>query len=209
MHATIGPACTARASRSRAAVRLAAALVLLLATGPAAADDPAAACHALADRDARLACYDRVTARPAAAAPAPTAETAAPVAETPAEPAAPVAQIPAVPAAPVAETPAAPAAPASAATGPAVAAPTLSNRGRREPTSDEAITGALIVELLTTSIGRQQFLLDNGELWEQVEVRRVTLRQGDRVDVRPSVFGTWQMRASNGKSRSLNVRRAN
>ncbi|MFU8817658.1 MAG: hypothetical protein ACNA7W_20110 [Pseudomonadales bacterium] len=74
---------------------------------------------------------------------------------------------------------------------------------------DQPLTGAVIIQALTTSIGRYQFMLDNGELWEQVETRRVDLREGDRVDVRPGMLNAWQMRASDGKGRSIRVRRAN
>jgi hypothetical protein len=152
-------------------------VVLLLAAASARAED-IAACHAIADRDVRLACYDRVTARPI---------------DGPATvPAAPAGMVPTASPAAVPDVPARP-----------------SDRGRRERPAEDAIAGAVIVDLLTTSIGRRQFLLDNGELWEQVEVRRVDLRKGDRVDLRPSALGAWQMRESNGKSRSLNVRRAN
>jgi hypothetical protein len=169
--------------------RAACLLVLFMAAHHSLADTTTADCHALADRDERLACYDRVTGRPAGPN---VSEILGETVTPPAPGASPPAQ------------------PAAADTRVASAPAELSERGRRErAVADEPLMEAVIIDVHTTSIGRRQFMLDNGELWEQVEVRKVDLRQGDRVDVRPSALGTWQMRKSDGRSRSTIVRRAN
>jgi hypothetical protein len=157
----------------------------------AAADDAAATCHGLEDDAARLACYDRVTHR-GAPLPLPSSlpgPLASPPPATPSQPdersAAPRAEVPHT-----------------------TQAPAPSTRGLRQPAqAAEAVVGAQIVEIITTSIGRYRFRLDNGEVWEQVEPGRNTLRAGDTVDLRPSALGAWQMRASGGTSRSMKVRR--
>jgi hypothetical protein len=91
---------------------------------------------------------------------------------------------------------------------PATEAPSPRGRPATAPLT-EPLENARIVDVFTTSIGRRQFLLDNGELWEQLETQRVTLRKGEVVDVRPTLFGAWQMRDSAGRHRAIKVRRAN
>jgi hypothetical protein len=86
----------------------------------------------------------------------------------------------------------------------------VSPRGRPATAPlEEPLLNARIVEVLTTSVGRRQFLLENGELWEQLETRQATLRSGDLVNVRPTLFRAWQMRDTAGKQRAVKVRRAN
>lgn len=69
------------------------------------------------------------------------------------------------------------------------------------------IAPSRIVELEQTSIGRFRFHLENGEVWEQLEPGRITVRKGDVVHVREGRFGNWTLRAVDHKSRSVRVRR--
>jgi hypothetical protein len=165
--------------------------------------DTAKDCHALEEPTTRLACYDRATARPeseiSSRAAAPASGTAGSAPAAPANPASTVTQRQA------------PAQPEPSAAEPAIVSDNQpSPRGRRATAPLEApLLNARIAEVRTTSIGRRQFLLENGELWEQLETGRATLRSGDVVDVRPTLFGAWQMRDSEGRQRAVKVRRAN
>lgn len=160
-------------------------------------------CRRIADAEERLACYDRIV-------PGAAAESAA----TPSGPPA-VAPVPAAPAAVPAPSgvprtagsadpaavppPAVPGLPAEELPG-REAAP----RGYGAPTE---IRGMEIVDTRTTSTGRRQFRLANGELWEQIERRTTDLEAGDRVNLRQSPFGAWHLRDHDGAGRSVKVRR--
>lgn len=184
----------ATAGRSRC---LHAAWLALLLTATTVADASVEQCHAVADREARLDCYDRVSARTAAPAPAQTEQP-------PAAEATPPAAAPARPRPTVPEP-----APQTATVEPVPSAIGQRASERQPDDADEPLAGARIVRVSTTSVGRRQFMLDNGEVWEQIETQRSTLKEGDLVDLQPGLFNAWQMRESKGNSRSVRVRRAN
>lgn len=178
--------------------------LLVAATGASTAGYAAEApsdCHSILDPTGRLLCYDRVTGRPepvlgpaAAAVPSPTPR---PDASAPAAPT--TMSAPAIPS-------------ASPETGPttASAAPAQpqSTRGLPAPIPPPAeIAPSKIVKLEQTSVGRYRFHLENGEVWEQLEPGRITVREGDVVGVKEGRFGNWTLRASDNSSRSVRVRR--
>jgi len=83
-----------------------------------------------------------------------------------------------------------------------------STRGLPTPIPPPAeIAPSKIVKLEQTSIGRYRFHLENGEVWEQLEPGRVTVREGDVVGVKEGRFGNWTLRATDNSSRSVRVRR--
>jgi len=199
---------------------LATFVLAAIAGGPAFAQESPSACHAIADPTSRLVCYDRVTERPdpyLAASPGtpPTGTSATPIVAAPINGAA----IPGAAGAAAAAGAGATTGESRAVTGatnadaPPAATTEPAPRSTRglpaapPPPTDALIEPSPIVKLEQTSIGRYRFHLGNGEVWDQLEPGRITLRQGDTVNVQQSTFGAWQMRAADGASRSVRVKR--
>lgn len=147
------------------------------AVGPTSAED----CVAIADREARLACYDAVHGHAAEDAPA--------VPPPPAQPTPPARRAP----------PAEPAPPAD------FGAEQLPQR-RSEPEAKDDLVVA-IAEMGKQATGRHWFRLENGQLWSQVSPERTTLKAGDSVRINRGLLGTYHLREADGGSRSTAVRR--
>lgn len=180
--------------------------LLLVAATSVWAAQPAEDCTAIASPDARLACYDRQHGRADAAQPARPAEPPAP--PTPAAPAAASpgtdAQTPPRPAATTADAPE-PARP-DRPTDPGA----FGREQLPEPTRPPEAPDALVAEVTGAGegiTGRRWYRLDNGQLWEQVTVRRTGIETGDRIELRRSPIGTYHLRRADGSSRSTQVRR--
>jgi hypothetical protein len=151
----------------------------IVASSPDALDD----CRSIADRDARLECYDRLA----------TPDDSGTQSGTQLGREQPVPD-PAV----------SDAAPATRAR---PAPPTQRAPPSKETTPAEAPTDQQIVSVSVTATGRVRFRLANGDLWEQIEPRATDLRAGERVTVTKTLFGAWQMREHSGAARSFKVRR--
>ena len=159
-------------------------------------------CTTIRSPEARLACYDRQHGRAAAV---PSAEPD---------------RAPVPPAAPTADEPAAP--PPASTAGAAADAPAPPRPeqpadpgafGReqlpqppRPPEAPDALT-ANVTAVGEAMTGRRWFRLDNGQLWEQVTVRRTGIEAGDTVALTRSPIGTYHLRRADGSSRSTQVRR--
>lgn len=77
---------------------------------------------------------------------------------------------------------------------------------RDRKTGPTAIT-TRIAEIRETSIGRQRYVLDNGEVWEQAEFRSAsTLKPGDDVVLQETLFGSHRLRPADGRGSSVKVR---
>lgn len=178
------------------------------ATAPTAAD--LARCAAMTAPDARLACYDNLSAPPANGAAAAGAPVRAPAASPAASPA---------PATPSANAPAAPAAipanPAAAAAPPAASASSSGKAPTAAPSADDpqnfGFTGAQvqahtqappppglqaiqahITNVLTDRQGNGFVLLDNGQMWTyQGDDGR--MRPGEPVTIKRASLGSYIM----------------
>ena len=80
-------------------------------------------------------------------------------------------------------------------------------RETQAPHETAETSNAEIVRIQTTPTGRHRFELANGEVWEQIEARISGLQEGDKVDIRPGLFGGWSLREHEGAGRSHRVRR--
>jgi len=98
-------------------------------------------------------------------------------------------------------------------TKPPPAPPPEGEETRREETPPSAaeeaeeIAAVDILRIQSTPTGRHRFVLANGEVWEQIEARTSELREGDKVSIRPGLFGGWNLREHQGAGRSHRVRR--
>jgi hypothetical protein len=192
------------------------ALVILVLPSLACAAQPAAtapsqalaACANIADSAARLACYDKLVGRGAAAPAAPASAAAPP------QPAG--AHAPAVAPAPT-PAPAPAAAPGSTAaaapTPPGAAAPTASSpqsfglysaEHPRPPPASRTLE-ARVVALGKSVGGRMTVSLDGGALWELLDDGDPLLAVGDTVTIRRAALGSYLM--STPTKRTHRVRR--
>tara|TARA_Y100001933_G_scaffold83082_1_gene84532 strand:+ start:2952 stop:3530 length:579 start_codon:yes stop_codon:yes gene_type:complete len=189
----------------RGALRIGISAAALLSAAAAWPATGAEDCTAIESAEARLACYDRQHGRsepaaPAQPAPAPRAATApaAPAADMPAPP-------PPAPAAGTANEP-----PAAAPSGQPADPGAFGREHLPEPARPPEAPEALTVDVTAVGqgmTGRRWFRLDNGQLWEQVTVRRTGIEAGDRVTLTRSPIGTYHLRRADGSSRSTQVRR--
>jgi len=198
---------------------------LLCAAACPASEPPAPilACRALADPAARLACFDRESARlaPAPVTPAPVAVATSPAPVMPAPAAAPApmpapAFIPTPAAATLSAAPAptpasaAPAAPAAAA--PMPAANSKENFGLSETAvaQKEVDAGARPKEISSinahiaavshTGAGLATFTLDNGQVWQQLSAEGDLLaKPGEPVTVSRGMFRSYWLQAKSGR----------
>ena len=162
-----------------------------------------AACQAIEDNAARLACYDAALTPEAAPAVKPkSTETPAVPQESEPAPAAPVADE----TEPAAEPAAAPTPAPTAATQPA----TLSDDIGRESVSNVdrdalAVRGRL-ARCVRASSGKLVFYFDNGQVWRQKSSGRVPWRECDfDVTIGKDVFGYTMIR--DGEKRKVRVER--
>jgi hypothetical protein len=180
------PSCTSTARVARALLYLALGTALTGAAG-AREHGRGAACAAIDDPSARLACFDAAFPRPKHPAASAAAAAAAPAAPAvPAVPAAPA--VPAVPAA-AASMPAAP--PASEAEKFGLSA---RQRAALEPQSERPpdFTTAIVRSVRRLPPGYLRIDLDNGQVWQQTETDAlVQLRAGDRVKIRRAALGSF------------------
>lgn len=166
---------------------------VLVTAAPSAAQSAGelAACIAIARDADRLACYDAAAAKVSPAARAASEARARESARIAAEEAA-------VAAAAAKAKAEADAVAAAAARRQAFGAEGVTSRGaaRFEPEPGEIIQiEAGIAEILTNRSGLGVFLLDNGQLWRQVDTGRLpNPRVGDRVEVERASLGGYQMR---------------
>jgi hypothetical protein len=144
-----------------------------MAAGPSA--DDIRRCAAIADSNARLACFDQLSAAPPATskrAPVAAPLTAAPVAAAPAAVAAPVA-------------------PTAAALG-AEALP--KTRAERAATEGPTSLTAVVTAALPTQGNMFRITLDNGHVWQTMEGRSVfTVKAGDTVRIDKRSMGSYQL----------------
>jgi hypothetical protein len=165
--------------------RAVAAAVLVLPVTLAAAGADLAACRAIADDGARLACYDALAeaaTTPAVAAPLPHAASPAP---------------------------------AGAAVAGAPTATDLfgrdSDTAAAELGAAAGVTPLPELKATLTAVdrapdGRLRLTLDNGQAWSQVDTRRANLQPGDAVVIRRGAFGSFLLSAGRGQA-ALRVRR--
>jgi hypothetical protein len=141
------------------------ALLGLVSMGAAAEMPTPQACAQIADRDARLDCYDALFGAPPAAA-----------ALSPSEPATVTAPIAAAaPAAPVA-------APAPASSSPATHADAVAD------------VESVLVEITQRRTGEYVYRLENGERWTQVEANSAgRLEPGAKVTIKPAALGSHKL----------------
>lgn len=159
-------------------------LGIALLWSPALAAEGPAACRGIEAPAERLACYDRTVdaAQSGTDDEARRAPAAAP--EATADPGATA----------VTEQPASPE--------PASPDPTESTA------SDAADPVTRIAEIRQTSVGRHRYVLANGQVWEQAELRTASfLEPGDDVVVQETLFGGHRLLPSNGRGSSVKVRR--
>jgi hypothetical protein len=158
---------------------------------------PLLACRALADATARLACFDRESARLGAISPAPPGAPAAPPQATVAAPA----SAPAAPPLAAVATPAPPAPPDAkenfglpyvAVAKKEVAA------GVRAP--DVTKIDAHITRVSLAGVGQATFTLDNGQVWRQLLSEGDLLaKPGDLVTVSRGVFNSYWLQLKSGR----------
>ncbi len=173
--------------------------------GPGTAVAEEVDCASIDDATERLACYDRRFERTPEASEPPEAAEVPEVSEAPeppaaAEPSAAEEAAAAAGAAVIVEEPVAQQEPAAPEPEPA----------KSEPAAETQKSGFLGDELvdIDTTIrairrGEQQrmvFMLDNGEIWMQVEPRLLPYREGDVVNVKNARFGGYFMRSEKGTS---------
>jgi hypothetical protein len=209
-------------------------LILLFASAaawPAAAPTAAdlARCAAMTAPDARLACYDSLSAPPANGAAAAGAATKAP-AVTPAAPATPAVSAPAAPAAaptgvaPVTSAGSAPsavAAPAAAPAAPAASASSSKSSSPAAPADDPQNFGftpaqvqahsqapppqglqsiqAHVANVFTDRMKNAFVLLDNGQMWAY-EGDDGRLRPGDPITIKRASLGSFIMLTQSRRS---------
>jgi hypothetical protein len=176
---------------------------LLLAAGSVAAQDEGLRhCRSLTDAAERLACYDGLPLKAAAAA------VPAPQAATPAAPPKPAAAIAVVPVPPVtsAATAVAAMAPApTAATAPA--APATSNFGLEAPRDEAAQVSSHIAGRFEGWGPRSRIKLANGQVWQVSDDSSAVYDLLDpRVTVRRAALGSFMMEID-GARRAPRVRR--
>ncbi len=170
--------------------RLGVSVLLCLLTGAGygeAEDLPGALqdCRMLAGRDARLACYDGLADSLAIRRTVP--ETAPEVVAAPT----------------VASPPPAPAVPEKTVEQPAGE----SEFGR--PPEKTAAPDAIVVGIRAidrTAFGKLILTLDNGQVWQQLDSRRTTLRAGDEVRIASAMSGSFLLQKASGGS-SIRVKR--
>jgi len=165
---------------------------VLIASGGAAAaqslPESLAACARIARDDARLACYDRVSAGLASRAPA--APTAGPTAGRAAPPTAAARSDAARPAA------------MSEATDDFGLPPKPAPHAR-EPKRREMV----IAEVHRTATGKLVFRMENGQVWRQVESRPMPpVRPGMKATVKKGVLGGYLLRVARQTVRVRRVR---
>jgi lipoprotein-anchoring transpeptidase ErfK/SrfK len=198
---------------------LPAVLTGLLCTAACPASEPLApilACRTLADPPARLACFDRESAKlvPASAAAAmpPTSARSAPAPLAAPAPVSPPAPAAAVSAASAASVPAA--APTSAAPVPSAipASTAKENFGLSEGAvaKKEVDAGARpkelssidahIVSVSVAGVGLATFTLDNGQVWRQLSPEGDLLaKPGEPVTVSRGVFRSYWLQTKSGR----------
>lgn len=93
----------------------------------------------------------------------------------------------------------------SAAIVPASATDAEFGRSADKPKAPNSIT-ARVHDIQTRAYGSLVFELDNGQVWQQVDSKRTTIRKTDEVTIETALSGSFMMRKSSGGS-SIRVRR--
>lgn len=190
-----------RKKRTTSSVFLLSVVLATIASEAQGIESPSS-CHGIIDPTNRLLCYDRVTERPDAGSQhgiesASEPGSVATIVDPPVISAGPPQPI---------DSAAAPGASPSVAV-PQSAQP-VSTRGLPAPVAPPVqVAPAKILKVEQTSLGRYRFQLENGEVWEQIESGRISVRVGDLVAVNEGRFGNWTLRAIDGSSRLVRVRR--
>jgi hypothetical protein len=183
---------------------IAALLSILQSASWAAAPDAGdlARCAQIAAPDARLACFDALSAGakrdvPAAAAkPAPAPGTAAPSA----------AAVTSAPSTAPASPPATPAAPAAAASASDPRNFGLTQTQIRPVAQGPAAIQARISKIINTRYGSNSVVLDNGETWMYTDSDQdARLSPGDQVTIKRALLGSFLMQTPS--KNSYHVRR--
>jgi hypothetical protein len=188
-------------------------LVLLGVSGAAVAADPVAdisRCAAVADRDARLACYDDLGSRYAAKKAAPAAAIPAQVAKAAAAPAPSAATATAAAALPTAAVPPRP--PAQSQSAPPVARTSAPPESREQfglqpnqlPKDPEAPKKLTAIEGVVSGFGHapnghQVVRVDNTQSWEMLQDSDPLLVPGDKVSIRRALLGSFIMTTPSGR----------
>jgi hypothetical protein len=188
--------------------------ILLLLTSPAYAEN-GPDCSSIKDRNARLACFDRLfpiapetPKQQALSTDGPqTTQTAAPVTQA-GQPAAP-AKSPIPSSQPVPVTAQSPSAPAVTET-PAIAKADKKNKTsftknllrktKRMFDRESTEIIATIKEVIDRDRKKMVFLLDNDQIWLQTSPRNLPIRQDDKVTIKSGVIGGHILRNEKGTS---------
>lgn len=182
--------------KSLLALAIATACASAVAAEPAATLERLAACSAIADRDQRLACFDREIAPVARGRTTP--------------PAAPTAQRsnPAPTPQPRAQTAPAPAAPPVASAPPAAPQKSFGEeqldpkRRATQPAEEDLTLHARITELRKIGASAFAVTLDNGQVWRHEDGHLGSyLREGEAVTLRKGTLGSYRLTRDEGASR--------
>jgi len=189
--------------------------ILFLLTSPAYADD-GPDCSSIKDRNARLACFDRLfpiaPETPKQQAPSTdgqqTTQTAAPV--TPAQQPASPEQAPISSSQPVPVTAQSPNAPAVTEPPAIVKADkkkektsftnNLISKTKRMFDRETVKVIATIKEVIDRDRKKMVFLLDNDQIWLQTSPRNLPIRQDDKVTIKSGFIGGYILRNEKGTS---------
>jgi len=183
-------------------------LCAVCAAGSAWCEDLAGAraCVGIADKAARLACFDAAFASPTAlAAPAPV-----PTATVPPAPPAPPATLAASPAPAALPAPAAKAPAAQAA--PAAAVDRFGDNGQLQPelSAKASLPKKLDLKVVTAAAlgqGLYRLTLDNGQIWETRQADwALEFKSGDAVTISRMILNSYQISLA-GQGRSVGVKR--
>jgi hypothetical protein len=169
--------------------------VLLGVSSTAMAADPVAdisRCAAVADRDARLACYDDLGSRYALKKGSPAAAGALPAAP-------PVAKAAAAPAAQSEPLP-----PVAKAEGPAESRAQFGLKANQLPKDPEAPKKLTAIEGVVSGFGHapnghQVVRVDDSQSWELLEDADPLLTPGDKVSIRRALLGSFIMTTPTGR----------
>jgi hypothetical protein len=185
------------------------AALLATATIAAAADtelaERVAACARERDDSARLACFDRLTEKPAAAAssaPAPTPKTAEPAAATAAPPAPAPPQAAATAGAAGAAAAAATPAPKSSVDEFGVSGSEVARHrdaeAQKQPGAPQKLDkiNAAVTAVSKRPRGELVVTLDNGQVWAQKDVQYVPIKVGDNVTILAGALNSYKLVAA-------------
>lgn len=80
--------------------------------------------------------------------------------------------------------------------------------GNREALDDGKLNelSAKAVEIFTDKYGMYRLMLDNGQLWKQVDGKLLTVRRGDEITVKRAALGSYRLKVER-QGRSVTAKR--